>query len=96
MNGFHQASKKFSEPYIARIAAASEPHLSRARVVLGPYTKPVMSAWTGLVAPTSMYHRQVQPSHGVYANFSYLKALCSYVSELITDNDHTVQFISVS
>nr|XP_051211931.1 uncharacterized protein LOC127329455 [Lolium perenne] len=61
---YWQASKKFSEPYIARIAAASEPHLSRARVVLGPYTKPVMSAWTGLVAPTSMYHRQVQTGIG--------------------------------
>ncbi|KAM0844636.1 hypothetical protein ACQ4PT_056918 [Festuca glaucescens] len=61
---YWQAFKKFSEPYIARIAAASEPHLSRARVVLGPYTMPVMSAWTRIAMSTSMYHRQVHTGIG--------------------------------
>ncbi|KAM0844637.1 hypothetical protein ACQ4PT_056918 [Festuca glaucescens] len=67
----HKAFKKFSEPYIARIAAASEPHLSRARVVLGPYTMPVMSAWTRIAMSTSMYHRQVQPSYGVHTGIGH-------------------------
>ncbi|CAM0902652.1 unnamed protein product [Alopecurus aequalis] len=57
---YWQESKKLCKPYMARIAAVSEPHLGRARVVLGPYTRPVTCALTRLVTTTSMYHRQVQ------------------------------------
>ncbi|XP_062226661.1 uncharacterized protein LOC133924933 isoform X2 [Phragmites australis] len=55
-----QESKKFTQPYITQIVAASEPHLSRASVVLEPYLMPVTSIWRRLVASTSVYHRQVQ------------------------------------
>jgi len=57
---YWQESKKLCKPYIARIAAASEPYIARGRVVLGPYMRPVTSAWTRLVTSTRMYHRQVQ------------------------------------
>ncbi|OQU82272.1 hypothetical protein SORBI_3006G208000 [Sorghum bicolor] len=48
------------QPYLSRIVAASEPHLSRASVVLEPYMRPATSAWRSLVSFTSEYHHQVQ------------------------------------
>uniref|UniRef100_A0ACD5UTF7 Uncharacterized protein n=1 Tax=Avena sativa TaxID=4498 RepID=A0ACD5UTF7_AVESA len=72
---YWQVSKKFSEPYIAAIAAASEPRLSRARVVLEPYIRPVTSAWRNLVTATSMYHRQVQRGVGRFLEDNELLSL---------------------
>uniref|UniRef100_A0A0E0KUW9 Uncharacterized protein n=1 Tax=Oryza punctata TaxID=4537 RepID=A0A0E0KUW9_ORYPU len=57
---YWQESKKFTTPYITKIVAASEPHLSRAGAVLEPYTRPVISAWRKLVMSASVPHRQVQ------------------------------------
>ncbi|KAM3389294.1 hypothetical protein ACQJBY_011427 [Aegilops geniculata] len=53
---YWQECRKFSEPHVARIAAASEPHLS----AIEPYTRPVKSVWRQLVMATSFYHSQVQ------------------------------------
>ncbi|KAF0894143.1 hypothetical protein E2562_034879 [Oryza meyeriana var. granulata] len=53
-------SKKFSTPYITKIIAASEPHISRAGAVIEPYTRPVISAWRRVVMSASVHHRQVQ------------------------------------
>ncbi|XP_044970525.1 uncharacterized protein LOC123430747 [Hordeum vulgare subsp. vulgare] len=53
---YWQECRKFSGPHVARITAASEPHLS----ALEPYTRPVKSVWRQLVMATSMYHTQVQ------------------------------------
>ncbi|KAK3141570.1 hypothetical protein QOZ80_4BG0335570 [Eleusine coracana subsp. coracana] len=49
-----------TQPYINQIVAASEPHLSRANVVLEPYLRPVTSFWRRLASSTSLYHGQVQ------------------------------------
>ncbi|KAF7003346.1 hypothetical protein CFC21_018671 [Triticum aestivum] len=56
---YWQECRKFSEPHVARIAAASEPHLSAVAAV-EPYTRPVKSVWRQLVMATSFYHSQVQ------------------------------------
>uniref|UniRef100_A0A453CSV5 Uncharacterized protein n=1 Tax=Aegilops tauschii subsp. strangulata TaxID=200361 RepID=A0A453CSV5_AEGTS len=53
---YWQKCRKFSETHVARIAAASEPHLS----AIEPYTRPVKSVWRQLVMATSFYHSQVQ------------------------------------
>ncbi|KAF7018072.1 unnamed protein product [Triticum aestivum] len=53
---YWQECRKFSETHVARIAAASEPHLS----AIEPYTRPVKSVWRQLVMATSFYHSQVQ------------------------------------
>ena len=63
---------KFSQPYVSRVVAAYEPHLSRASVVLEPYMRPATSAWRSLVSFMSECHRQVHMFFG------------SDVSELIT------------
>ncbi|CAD6262391.1 unnamed protein product [Miscanthus lutarioriparius] len=52
--------QRFCRPYLSRVVAASEPHLSRASVVLEPYMRPATSAWRSLVSFTSEYHHQVQ------------------------------------
>eukprot|EP00494_Astrolonche_serrata_P003612 UN03619 len=56
---YWQECRKFSEPHVARIAAASEPHLSAVAAV-EPYTRPVKPVWRQLVMATSFYHSQVQ------------------------------------
>ncbi|GJN26515.1 hypothetical protein PR202_gb14449 [Eleusine coracana subsp. coracana] len=61
-NRFLFSLKERTQPYINQIVAASEPHLSRANVVLEPYLRPVTSFWRRLASSTSLYHGQVQPS----------------------------------
>ncbi|KAF8670280.1 hypothetical protein HU200_050816 [Digitaria exilis] len=50
----------FTQPYVSQIVAASEPHQSRATMVIQPYMKPVTSGWRRFVSLTSEYHHKVQ------------------------------------
>nr|CAB3485697.1 unnamed protein product [Digitaria exilis] len=55
-----QEWKTFTQPYVSQIVAASEPHLSRATMVIEPYIKPVTSGWRRFVSLTSEYHHKVK------------------------------------
>lgn len=54
-----QEAKKYTEPYIDRVAMVTKPHLDKLHIALKPYTEKVLNAYRKVITTTTFLHHEV-------------------------------------